>query len=188
MKNRVLFAICVLTLLLLINTQGIFAENICSNASFINCEENSRNLEKERYVSSLSSLSAKAHFVPVSITGFGDIYTTLFYVALIPILVFQFFYLIFELLGFYPNFPILNYFCNTFLPNSLERFADARDSYFPIFLSSPMIHINQRGGSYNIGGDEGRAFNGELFGFTGVAWEKMGGRISIKGFALSVDY
>lgn len=130
----------------------------------------------------------KDHFVPVSITGTGYIYSTLYYISIIPMIIIQFINMYLEILGF--NNKITNFIWNIFnniIPDYIRDLADFKEKYLPIFFISPLIYVVQVGGSYKIGDDIGASFNGALHGFTGFAWQNNE-KIFVKGFALTVNY
>jgi hypothetical protein len=130
----------------------------------------------------------KYHLVKVSITGTGYIYSTLYYMAIIPMIIIQFIVVYLERLGY--NGKITNFIWNIFnniVPDFIRDLADFKEKYLPIFFISPLIYVVQVGGGYTIGDDRGASFNGGLHGFTGVAWQNNE-KIFIKGFALTANY
>ncbi len=186
MKNTSIFTVFILIVMVSGTMQGAVNENLPIETTHVDDKDHGADATVEPR--ELPESAPTRHFVPVHIEGYGNLYPTAFYVALVPMVIAQFIYLCFELIGLYPDLPLIDFFLNDKLPDFLRHFSDVRSSRFPLFLSCPFIHINQQGGTYTIGNDKGAAFNGALYGFTGVAWERSGRRILIKGFAVTVDY
>lgn len=155
---------------------------IFTNYSVIGIDELSTNINDTQ------KPTTKSYFVKVSITGTGYIYSTLYYIAIIPMIIIQFIVVYLEMLGF--NGKLINFIWNIFnniVPDFIRDLADFKEKYLPIFFISPLIYVVQVGGGYRVGDDRGASFNGALHGFTGVAWQNNE-KIFIKGFALTANY
>ena len=128
------------------------------------------------------------HFVPIKIRGTGYLYSTLYYLSIIPMIIIDLIMLGLEILGICGDLTILiwNIFHN-YIPDFIRDISDLRDRVFPIFFMCPFINVIQSGGGYQIGDDDGVCFHGTLHGFTGIALEYSNNRIFIKGFAIRVD-
>lgn len=128
------------------------------------------------------------NLVPVEIRGTGYIYSTLYYISIIPMILIDLIILGLEMFGISGDLTILiwNIFHN-FIPDFIRNFSDLREHFFPVFIASPFIYVMQSGGSYQLGDEDGVCFYGTLHGFTGIALEYSANRIFIKGFAIRVD-
>jgi hypothetical protein len=151
--------------------------------SAVEIQESSNNDFQE-----FKEITPRYHFVPVTIRGTGYIYSALYYISIIPMVIIDFIMLFFELFGISGNLTILiwNIFHN-YIPDFIRDLSDLRESVFSVFLMCPFINVIQVSGSFQLGDDNGFCFNGDLLGFTGIAWE-FNNNIFIKGFAVTVNY
>lgn len=184
--KKTIFSFVIIIILWLSTFQAFIAKTQTNT----NTTHEITNIEKDIQKVSLTNqiTMPTARLVPIQIQGHGYIMTTLFYLALIPMVFSQILNLVLNLLDSFIDLTFISDFFYFHIPQLMRNLADVRDTFAPFFLSCPYIHVNQHGGTFKIGSENGISFNGVIFGFTGIAWERNNGSILINGFARKVVY